>query len=329
MSGSAAPLSRYELFRTQDLDEARELVARILSPHRLIAPDRHSAFDVRYQYVSLGDTSIMYAEYGSEIIIDPGALESFYLVGMPLAGTTRLRCDGQDLLSCPGLASVQSPTRPLRTEWSVGCRKITVKIGRHALERHLARLVGHPVREPIEFTMGMDIDRGPGLSWRHMVDFLLRELACDSALLALPEARQRIDELLMTTLLTAQPHNYSSVLIAPSSPAAPACVRRVEEYIAADPGRPLNLQVLARVGGTSVRNLQENFRRFRDMSPMTFVVEHRLNHARRALAHGTQEDSVTDIALRCGFLHLGRFAQQYKARFGEAPSQTLQRGRAR
>lgn len=329
MPTTAGPLGRYEFFRTQDLDEARANVARILSPHRLIAPDRRSTFDICYQYVSLGDTSILYAEYGGKIIIDPGVLESFYLVGMPVAGTTRLHCDGQDLLSHPGLASVQSPTRPLRTEWSVGCRKITVKIGREALERHLSQLLGRPVRDPIEFNLGMELDRGPGLGWGKMIDFLLHELANDSALIAVPDARRRIDELLMTTLLTKQPHNYTDALLETSSPAAPACVRRVEEYVAADPGRILNLQILARVGGTSVRSLQEHFRRFRGLSPMAFVAERRLKQARKALREANEHDSVTDIALRCGFLHLGRFAQQYKARFGETPSQTLLRASGR
>lgn len=32
---------------------------------------------------------------------------------------------------------------------------------------------------------------------------------------------------------------------------------------------------------------------------------------------------VTDVALRWGFYHLGRFGQTYQKAFGESPSQTL------
>lgn len=35
-----------------------------------------------------------------------------------------------------------------------------------------------------------------------------------------------------------------------------------------------------------------------------------------------QEDSITDIAMRWGFNHLGRFSAMYKKRFGESPRQT-------
>ena len=39
--------------------------------------------------------------------------------------------------------------------------------------------------------------------------------------------------------------------------------------------------------------------------------------------------SVTDIAMRFGFRELGRFAGDYRARFGESPSETLRRGSSR
>nr|WP_243645044.1 helix-turn-helix domain-containing protein [Rhodovulum euryhalinum] len=35
--------------------------------------------------------------------------------------------------------------------------------------------------------------------------------------------------------------------------------------------------------------------------------------------------TVTEAAITCGFGHLGRFSAAYRARFGEAPSQTRAR----
>jgi AraC-like DNA-binding protein len=53
----------------------------------------------------------------------------------------------------------------------------------------------------------------------------------------------------------------------------------------------------------------------------------RLQMVRDALQRPDQQNSITDIALQCGFSHLGRFSAQYRQAFGEAPSATLRRRR--
>jgi AraC-like DNA-binding protein len=58
---------------------------------------------------------------------------------------------------------------------------------------------------------------------------------------------------------------------------------------------------------------------------MEFLVEQRLQNARKNLLEKNQKASVLDISLESGFRHLGRFSQFYKKRFGERPSETLRK----
>jgi AraC-like DNA-binding protein len=46
---------------------------------------------------------------------------------------------------------------------------------------------------------------------------------------------------------------------------------------------------------------------------------------RNALLRAEPDDSVTVIAMACGFTHMSRFALEYRRRFGERPSDTLRR----
>ncbi|MCD6732187.1 MAG: helix-turn-helix domain-containing protein, partial [Burkholderiaceae bacterium] len=73
--------------------------------------------------------------------------------------------------------------------------------------------------------------------------------------------------------------------------------------------------------------LQAGFRRYRNSTPIEFVRVQRLAKAREALAGAQPGTRVTDVALGVGYFHLGRFAAEYKARYGESPSDTLARSR--
>jgi AraC-like DNA-binding protein len=83
---------------------------------------------------------------------------------------------------------------------------------------------------------------------------------------------------------------------------------------------------IALAASTTTRSLQEAFRHRFDMTPMQFLRRLRLRLAREQLLNGHDLGlTVHDVALRWGFSHSGRFAQQYLAEFGEHPSQTLRR----
>ena len=60
---------------------------------------------------------------------------------------------------------------------------------------------------------------------------------------------------------------------------------------------------------------------------MSYVRLHRLEqvHEELLIADPSTGVKVTDVALRHGFTHTGRFAAAYKERFGESPSATMRR----
>ncbi|MNR39034.1 HTH-type transcriptional activator RhaS [compost metagenome] len=54
---------------------------------------------------------------------------------------------------------------------------------------------------------------------------------------------------------------------------------------------------------------------------MAWLRLQRLDAARAQLRRGDAH-SIAEVALRCGFAHLGRFSAYYRERFGELPSET-------
>lgn len=76
--------------------------------------------------------------------------------------------------------------------------------------------------------------------------------------------------------------------------------------------------------GVSERTLQYAFREYVGLAPTAYLRLCRLNRVRATLlAADRQETTVTEVAMRFGFLHLGRFAGDYQRVFDETPSATL------
>jgi len=79
--------------------------------------------------------------------------------------------------------------------------------------------------------------------------------------------------------------------------------------------------------GASYATLERGFRETYGMTPKAMLTAMQQSGARRALLHPSPMTTVTDVALRWGFVEFGRFSAQYRQRYGEVPSETLRRTR--
>src|SRR5215831_6382976 len=115
----AARLAAFRRVATSDVDEAAEQVGRIFCPHRLTplrstAPDFHAL----HNCAGFDGFSVNYVSYGGSVAIDPGCLERFFLLQVPLAGSARIATASRDIESRPNVtASLLSPTIPTQMAW--------------------------------------------------------------------------------------------------------------------------------------------------------------------------------------------------------------------
>jgi AraC-like DNA-binding protein len=110
-----------------------------------------------------------------------------------------------------------------------------------------------------------------------------------------------------------------------SSSPLPRGVRRTLDAMRANVGHNWRLAELAGIAGVSTRTLQRQFLRFLGKSPVSVLRDFGFERARRELLRAGADTRITEVALACGFPHCGRFAVEYRTRFGETPSQTLKR----
>jgi AraC-like DNA-binding protein len=106
-----------------------------------------------------------------------------------------------------------------------------------------------------------------------------------------------------------------------------AIMRRFHAALEAGDDKPVYLPELCARIGVSGRTLRSCCQEHLGVSPKRYLLLRRMHLARRALREAAAGvTNVTEIATQFGFWELGRFAVEYKALFGESPSETLRQG---
>lgn len=323
----AARLAAFTRVATASVDDAADAVGRIFCPHRL-TPEHgtSSEFFALHNCAVFGGLSVNYVAYGGSVTIDPGCLERFFLLQIPVHGSARIETASCDIATAPGFsASLLSPTLPTRMTWHGDCAQIILLIDRRILQQRAAALSGRPAGA-VEFEPAVDLASAGGRTLQSQImEFVdLAERLGPRRPLS-PIAAANIRETLLGALLHGQRHSASDAIdrFGGRAEALPSSVRRAREFLHAHADEPLDLMQLAATTGVGIRALQLGFRRHFGTSISEMLRDIRLAHLNARLAAASPTDSVTDIAFELGFTHLSRMASAYRAKFGETPSATL------
>ncbi len=104
-------------------------------------------------------------------------------------------------------------------------------------------------------------------------------------------------------------------------------IRRTVGSLTAEAMRQCQIEDLCEAGACSQRTLERSFRETFGITPKQYLNRVRLAGVHRALTDAGERRSIGDLAAHWGFWHLSQFAANYRAMYGELPSQTAQSAR--
>jgi len=327
--GSAGDrLVQFGRVATTDLDDAAEQIGRIFCPHRLRPYGREAhSFHAVHNCAAFDGFSINYVAYGGAVTIDPGCLDRFFLVQLPLSGAALIHAGSREVASQAGVtASLLSPTVPTRMVWD-RCAQLILLVDRRLLEQRAAALSGKPV-QPVAFDPVVDVSDGSGamLAARmQALTGLAERIGPGGSLPAVAAADFR--EALLELLLVHRSHDLSDAIrkFSGTSDALPRALRKARECLHAHVTEPLDLARVADAAGIGIRALQCGFRRHFGSSISEMLLDIRLAQLNAELMNAPPEVHIIDLAFDLGFTHLGRMAGAYRQKFGETPSETRRR----
>ncbi|NIH80751.1 AraC family transcriptional regulator [Amycolatopsis viridis] len=315
-----APLT----FHTDDLDIAREQVSRTFASHDVhVANSRDLNF--RLELAPSPRLTIGRMSYGADTTILGPPMRLCYHVNLPVTGRSTVEQNGVRRSFVAGEAGVAFvPQAPVLVQWSADSWQYHVKLPKDLLEAHAAKLTGHTAGGEIRFDLTFGLGSGPGQALVATAGFLYAELTRPGGIGTIPAACHELESALMTQLLMTLPSQISPALHSKPAHTRLSKIREVVDYIDNHPGDEITTADLAAMAGVSARALQAGFQEVVGMSPTAYLRGVRLDRVHLELLGGAQ-GTVTEIAARWGFFHPGRFARQYRERFGQLPSDTARR----
>jgi AraC-like DNA-binding protein len=269
-----------------------------------------------------------FLEYGCAIELGGLPARDDYRILLPIRRSIEAVV-GDDTVSCREAsgAIITTPSRTKLVRLERGTALLNLFLKGPELTRQLGALLGDTIRKPIEFAPTIDVARSYGRSLWNYASTAISDVERLGSLLQNRLAASLFEQFIILGLLQSHPHNYSVALRRGGRSVAPRSVRRAVDYMQANLDAPITISDLAAVSGAAGQTLWRHFREFSGTTPMRYLRDARLDRVREALREAEPEESVARIAMKWGFGHMGRFAGQYRKRFGENPSETLKRHR--
>ena len=302
--------------RAHGADHVLDVLQQRIGDVRL-TPERDEQVDLLIRTVVCETVSLHMVRYGAAAALRAERDDMLH-INLPVAGVVRIANHPRVLEAAPGSGFIASPD---------------FDAGNALLVRKRSDVQDMLLRIPMDLVRGVAgadtvafeplIDRGAAgvRSWLRLVGVLQQEAQADATVLRNPLAASSLVQLLVSSLLAAQPN--SSMAQVPER-VLPHRVQVVVDAIRDEPGRAWRIPELAALAHCSARSLQIAFREELGQGPLAYLRTARLDGARRALRAAAEgEVTVSEVADAWGFGHLGRFTTAYREAFGELPSTTL------
>ncbi len=311
-------------FSGTDPDALSQALSTAASPIKVEAA-ANQAMSFECEFVSAGSLSFGFCTYEGDFWCRREVDSGKFVLFLPLRGNASLKRGNETFESIPGRGLISDGTAYSKVRFVGPRQHLVMMVEQNEIINRLHGILETPARGPLDFAPYIDLTSGSGLILKDIAATTFSGLARDAALRQSPLALSNLTGAITSLLLETVPHRFSDELGRAAPSPAPRHVKRAIDFMHANISRPISLGDIAAACQVSVRSLQKGFKDFKMTTPMAYLQHLRLEAAHKELQQAPPALSVAAIALKWGFGHMGRFAVEYKLRFGQSPSQTLRR----
>lgn len=309
-------LKKSSIFTHVDPVLASSFVLKHVGNHeiKLLEKFRNTA-SIDHRRVSTLD--ICQIKYGSNVEICCETLGDAYHLQFMLSG----QCEWTDERGWAqfqaGQIMMVNPDQYVKQIYAKNVRKFIVKIPSAIMLNACDKLGLSTSGHPLKFQMNKyNINE-----CENLLSFL--ELYCTEAEEANSNSNviELYNDIMVNKILTTLSHNAKY-----KEPDYPASFEALLHYIDNFLTQDISLEYMQNITCTSQRSLYTLFERYLQCSPKQYIKNRKLLKINEQIKNRScNVQNISELAIEYGFYNLGRFARDYKDKFGELPSETLKK----
>nr|WP_141213138.1 hypothetical protein [Janthinobacterium sp. PC23-8] len=181
----ASTLLRYMYFETADMEEARQRIAAVLQPYRLIPGPLHPGQCARMNHLRLRHLAFGSLSYGRPMTVEAGDITDYHLIIIVLAGVAQVSVGELQASLGKGQGVLLTPGTRFGATFSGDCEQFFLRIDKAAFDAHggleRGRMAPHQAFATVRAALW-----GPGRS-RRALSMISRWYTCRSK--AAPNSR--------------------------------------------------------------------------------------------------------------------------------------------
>ncbi len=275
----------------------------------------------------LSQLYLLQAEFPQGAIVTAQPFENDFLLEIPFSGKLNIGYQNKLMPFYYNSSYLMTSKESLLYKYGENAGHISVRIAHNLLQSYALKLINHQSDQQFKIQSRALLTSKESLAVRNYLVFLAHQLNTgEGAIFQSPLIATEIQNTILSMLISISDNNYIPLESQQEESCLPRYVRVATDYIDAHLSEPISIADLASITGVHARTLTNGFKKHYNISPLAYLKHKRLEAVRRDLSEADPETSlVTDIAIKWGFHHLSRFAQDYRNHFGELPSETLKK----
>jgi AraC-like DNA-binding protein len=315
---------RFTKVATLDLRTARIAMEKLHGPFQARPATRQVEGTVDIRAARCGQVAVGSFAFGRTVDIVPNALAGAIVVTTATRGRAAIDIGGRTFAMDVGETVIAHEEDDPVFRYQPDTEVLKLRFQRSKLEDFFARSSGARMapRHRLRFETALS-DPDSAARWTALLRFLVMTMNASVRRAQSTLEVAALEDMLMLTLLESQPHNYASAPTQLPADGVPDTFRRAAGYIEQNLAGQITLAAISAAAGCSPRTLARAFKDAGEVPPMQYVHTLRLARIRGELSTlAARDKTVAAIAFEWGYRHLGEFNRQYRAAFGETPSQT-------